>query len=80
MKIYVVISDSIINNHSSHGLHGVYTSKDLAISTAISVITSTAKMHKQNISSDDICIEDNELFYNNNGIDIVVSCIEQYLQ
>ena len=77
MKVYVVISDSIINGHSSHGLHGVYTSKDLAISTAISVITSTAKMH---ISSDDICIEDGELFYNQNGIDIVVSCIEQYLQ
>lgn len=77
MKVYVVISDSIINGHSSHGLHGVYTSKDLAISTAISVITSTAKTH---ITSEDISIEDGELFYNQNGIDIVVSCIEQYVQ
>ena len=80
MKVYVVISDSIINGHSSHGLHGVYTSKYLAISTAISVITSTAKKYGQNITSDDICIEDGELFYNQNGIDIVVSCIEQYVQ
>lgn len=77
MKVYVVISDSIINGHSSHGLHGVYADKEQAKVAAISMITSTAG---RNISVDDIYIEDGELFYNQNGIDIVVSCIEQYLQ
>lgn len=77
MKVYVVISDSIINGHSSHGLHGVYADKEQAKVAAISMITSTAG---HSVSVDDICIEDGELFYNQNGIDIVVSCIEQYVQ
>ena len=75
MKVYVVISDSIINGHSSHGLHGVYADKEQAKIAAISMITSTAK-----VSVDNIHIEDDELFYNQNGIDIVVSCIEQDLR
>ena len=79
MKVYVVISDSIINGHSSHGLHGVYADKEQAKVAAISVITSTAK-----VSVDDIHIEEYdeqlELFYNQNGIDIVVSCIKQDLR
>ena len=79
MKVYVVISDSIINGHSSHGLHGVYADKEQAKVAAISMITSTA-----NVSIDDIHIEDDddqlELFYNQNGIDIVVSCIRQSVQ
>ena len=81
MKVYVVLSDSIINGHSSHGLHGVYADKEQAKVTAISVITSIAG---QNISVDDVYIEDDneqlELFYNQNGIDIVVSCIMQNVQ
>ena len=79
MKVYVVLSDSIINGHSSHGLHGVYVDKEQAKVTAISMITSTA-----NVSVDDIHIEDDddqlELFYNQNEIDIVVSCIRQSVQ
>lgn len=79
MKVYVVISDSIINGHSSHGLHGVYADKEQAKVAAISAITSTA-----NSSIDDINIEEYdeqlELFYNQNGIDIVVSCIKQDLR
>lgn len=79
MKVYVVISDSIINGHSSHGLHGVYADKGQAKIAAISMITSTA-----NSSIDDIHIEEYdeqlELFYNQNGIDIVVSCIKQDLR
>lgn len=77
MKIYVVISDSIINGNSSHRLHGVYADKERAKTAAISMITSTVG---QNISMDDIHIEDNEFFYNQNGIDIVVSCIAQDLR
>ncbi len=84
MKIYVVISDSIIHEHSSHGLHGVYADKCKANVAAISMITSTAKQYGQIVSIDDIHIEDDneqlELFYNNNGIDIVVSCILQSVQ
>lgn len=79
MKVYVVISDSIINGHSSHGLHGVYADKEQAKIAAISMITSTAK-----VFIDDINIEEYdeqlELFYNQNGIDIVVSCIKQDLR
>lgn len=80
MKVYVVISDSIINGHSSHGLHGVYADKEQAKITAISIITSTA-----NVSVDDIITEEYDcellvLFNNENGIDIVVSCIEQDLR
>lgn len=79
MKIYVVISDSIINNHSSHGLHGVYKSLSDAKTTAISMIISTAKLHGYNITSNDITVDDNDFFYAQHGIDIVVSCIEQDL-
>lgn len=79
MKIYVVISDSIINNHSSHGLHGVYQNHSDAITAAISMIKSTVQLHGYNITLDDITIDDNELFYAKHGIDIAVSCIEQDL-
>lgn len=79
MKIYVVISDSIINNHSSHGLHGVYQNLSDAKTAAISMIKSTAKLHGHNIALDEITIDDNDFFYAQHGIDIVVSCIEQDL-
>lgn len=79
MKIYVVISDSIIHNHSSHGLHGVYQNKSDAKNAAISMITSTAKLQGHNVAIEDITIEEDEFFYNKNGIDIIVSCIKQDL-
>lgn len=77
MKIYVVISDSIINNHSSHGLHGVYQNHSDAITAAISMIKSTVQLHGHNIILDDITIDDNELFYAKHGIDIVISCNDE---
>lgn len=80
MKVYVVISDSIINGHSSHGLHGVYADKEQAKVAAISMITSTTKASIDNIITEEYDDEQLELFYNQNGIDIVVSCIKQDLR
>lgn len=80
MKIYVVISDSIIDNHSSHGLHGVYKNLSDAKTAAISTIINTAQKHGYSITNDSITIDGNELFYVQNDIDIVVSCIEQDLR
>lgn len=78
MKVYVVISDSIIQGHESNALHGVYATKDKARSVAISAIISMARGHYHNISKSDICeMDDLEFNYQSNNIDIYVSCIEQ---
>ena len=79
MKVYVVISDSIINNYSSHGLHGVYQNKASAKTSAISAITSMANAWGHNVTIEDITTEEDDFFYNKDGIDIVVSCIEEDL-
>lgn len=76
-KVYVVISDSIIQNYESHGLHGVFSTKSKAISVAISAIIGTAERNYHNITVDDICIDDLELSYQAKNLEIYVSCIEQ---
>lgn len=76
-KVYVVISESIIQGHSSHGLHGVFSTTSSATSTAISVITSIAKRHYRNITVGDICVDDLEFSYQSANLEVYVSCIEQ---
>lgn len=77
-KVYVVISDSIIQGHQSNSLHGVYATKDKAKSVAISAIISMAQGHYHNISQADICeMDDLEFNYQSGNLDIYVSCIEQ---
>lgn len=74
MKVYIVISDTIIYEHESHGLHGAYHTHDKAKSAAISVIKSTAK----NVDDSDIINEDDtEFSYQNDTLGIWVSVIEQ---
>lgn len=77
MKVYVVISDSLIQGHQSNGLHGVYATESSATRTAISAITSIAKRYYHNINKEDICVDDLEFSYQSNNIEIYVSCIEQ---
>lgn len=78
MKVYVVISDSIIQGHTSNGLHGVYANKDKAKSVAISAIISMAKGQYHNISEADICeMDELEFNYQSGNVDIFVSCLEQ---
>jgi hypothetical protein len=76
-KVYVVISDSIIQSHESHGLHGVYSTESKATSMAIAVITSIAKRHYHNITASDICVDDFEFSYQSDNLEVYVSCIEQ---
>lgn len=77
-KVYIVISDSIIQGYESNCLHGVYATKDKAKSAAISAIISMAQGHYHNITKADICeMDDLEFNYQSNGLDIYVSCIEQ---
>lgn len=76
-KVYIVLSDSIIQGHESHGLHGAYATKDRAHNTAMSVITSIAKRNYHDITSADICVDDGEFSYQSGNIEIYVSCIEQ---
>ena len=83
MKVYVVISDSMIHGHHSHGLHGVYLSKDDAKTMAISTIISEFTLHNYAITADDIIIDEDcglEVHYKNDVIDIWVSCLEQDVQ
>ena len=82
MLAYVVLSDSIIHGNQSHGLHGVYKSKDDAKRTAMSTIASIASKQKVIIGPCDIQYENDgmELSFCNNSIDIYVSCIEQEIQ
>lgn len=76
-KVYVVISETIYQGHSSHGLHGVYSDKTKAITTAISAITGIANRHYYEVSTDDICVDDLEFSYASGNIEIYLSCIEQ---
>lgn len=77
-KVYVVISDSIIQGHESNCLHGVYAAKDKAKSAAISAIISMARGYYHNISQADICeMDELEFNYQSGNLDIYVSCIEQ---
>ena len=79
MTAYVVISNSIINGHQSHGLHGIYKSKDDAKMVAQCTITSIASKQKVIIGPLDIHHENDgmELGFRNDTIDIYVSCIAQ---
>lgn len=78
MTVYVVVSESIIHGHQSNGLHGVYATKASAQSTAMSAITSIAKRYYHDINKVDVCVEDDlEFSYQNDNINIFVSCIEQ---
>lgn len=76
-KVYVVISETIYQGHSSHGLHGVYADKSKASTTAISAITSIAKRHYYEVDTKDICVDDLEFSYASGNIEIYLSCIEQ---
>ena len=76
-KVYVVISETIYQGHSSHSLHGVYFTKNSATATAISAILSIAQRHYHNITEDDICADDLEFCYQSNNLEIYISCIEQ---
>ena len=76
-KVYVVISDSIIQGHESHGLHGVWSTEVKAKDTAIAVITSIAKRHYHDITADDICMDDLEFSYQTDNFEVYISCIEQ---
>lgn len=79
MTVYVVVSDTIAYGQSCHGLHGVYQSIESAQQSAMSTIISTAQRYGYNIIADDIVVQDEDYLYENNKIDIVVSCIEQEL-
>lgn len=77
-KVYVVISDSIIQGHQSNCLHGVYATKDKAKSVSISAIISMARGYYHDISQADIReMDDLEFNYQSGNLDIYVSCIEQ---
>ena len=76
-KVYVVISDTIYQGHESHGLHGVYSTESKATSTAMAVITSTAKRHYKDVNTSDICVDDLEFSYQSGNLEVYVSCIEQ---
>lgn len=78
MKVYIVISDTVIYEHESHGLHGAYHKPEKARSTAISVIKSIAKNNYFDVNDSDIINEDDtEFSYQNDTLGIWVSCIEQ---
>ena len=81
MSVYVVISDTVTGDYESHGLHGVYATKDKAKKHAIASILGTAKSNYINISESDICIDDEyddiELSYQHDNFEIYVSCIKQ---
>lgn len=80
MTAYVVISDSIINGHQSHGLHGVYLSEEHAKAVAVSTIIRETVRCSYRISTDDIIMDGLEFSYKNDVVDIYVSCIEQEVQ
>lgn len=78
MKVYIVISDTIIYEHESHGLHGAYHTPERAKSTAIAVIKSTAKSNYFDVDDSDIINEDDtEFSYQNDTLGVWVSVIEQ---
>lgn len=82
MKVYVVISDCIIDGYQSHGLHGVYVSKDSAKATAISIITSLASKYKVIIGPCDIHCDDDALEFHcdKKNFSVYVSCLEEDVQ
>lgn len=77
MKVYVIISNSIIHGHQSNGLHGVRATKDGARNTAISAIKSIAQRYYHEVSIADICEDGLEFCYQDGNIDICVSCLEE---
>ena len=74
-KVYIVISNTIIYEHESHGLHGAYFEHSDAKDTAMSVIKSTAGFDVND--SDIINEDDTEFSYQNDTLGIWVSVIEQ---
>ena len=77
MKVYVVISESIIQGHTSNGLHGVYATKSKATSTAISAIKGIAGRYYHDVHTDDICVDGLEFSYQSGNVEVYVSCIDQ---
>lgn len=77
MKVYVVVSESIIQGHQSNCLHGVCATKSKAQSIAISAIKSIAQKYYYNINDNDIYKDDTEFNYQANTIEIFASCIKQ---
>ena len=77
--VYVVVSDTIAYGQSYHGIHGVYKTKESAQAQAMSTMMGIAKRHGYAITKDDITIEYEDYMYENNKVDIVVSCIEQQM-
>lgn len=51
-KVYVVLSESIAQSYSSHGLHGVYATKYDAQVTAMSTIMSIARRHGHEVTGE----------------------------
>ena len=82
MTTYVVISDTYIHSFQSHGLHGVYLSKDSARTTAMDTVISTMAKHNININPCDVHVDDDtmDFSYGCNNISIYVSCIKQEVQ
>ena len=78
MKIYIVISNTVIYEHESHGLHGAYFKHDGAKDTVVSTLKSIAQRYNFNINDSDIINEDDlEFSYQNDTLGIWVSIIEQ---
>ncbi len=77
MKVYVIISNSIINGYQSNALHGVYATKSSAKNTAISAIKSIAHRYYHDINTADIYEDGLEFSYQEGTTDICVSCLEE---
>lgn len=79
MKVYVVISNTIINGHSKVNMHGVYSTKTKAQDAAMSAIQHIAKSyyhHDVNVWTEG----ELEFGYYSDTLEIHSRCLEEYLQ
>ena len=75
-KVYVVLSESIINGHQSHGMHGVYANKHDAIMASVSAMQSLAQCGLHQFTG--YQIDDSiEYEYFNGKNEVHVSCLLQ---
>lgn len=79
MKVYVIISNTIINGHSEVNMHGVYSTKTKAQNAAMSAIQHIAKSyyhHDVNVCTDG----ELDFSYYSDALEIHSECLEEYLR
>ena len=78
-KVYVILSESLIGGHHSHGMHGVYANKHDAIMASVSAMMSIAKCEQHQFTGYQI-LDNIEYEYKHGDVEVYVSCILQEVE